>query len=358
MNDLVDELVKPLVLIVDDEFLQRLPMREALEQGGFRVEEAENGVQAWELIQRKRPDLVLSDVVMPGMDGFVLCQTIRQQEELRHLPVVLATSLEDVASIEHAYHVGATDFITKPINWGLIGHRVRYILRSARTAQALADRESELLRARLEIIRRLGWASEYRDNETGKHIVRMSHYSVVLGRAVGLSLQDQELLLHASTMHDVGKIGIPDSILLKPEKLTTDEFTIMKTHTILGGKLLDEDATPLMRTAYSIALTHHERWDGGGYPYGLQGNDIPLMGRICSVADVFDALTSRRPYKLPWSVEQAVDEIRRCSGTAFDPEIVRLFCENLPAILKIKERYADADQAQNDAFTQTVLPSG
>lgn len=250
MNELAEELANPLVLIVDDDLLQRLPMREVLKQSGFRVEEAENGMHAWELIQQKRPDLVISDVVMPRMHGFDLCQTIRRQDGLEHLPVILATSLDDVSSIEHAYQAGATDFITKPVNWGLLGHRVRYILRGARTAQALADREMELRHTRMEIIRRLGQASEYRDNETGLHIHRMSHYSALIGQAFGLSSHDQELLLHAAPMHDVGKIGIPDSILLKPGKLTDEEFTIMKTHTTLGGKLLDHEPSLLLRTAH------------------------------------------------------------------------------------------------------------
>ncbi len=348
MNVLVEELNNPLVLVVDDELLQRLPMRDALEQAGFRVVDAENGEQAWDLVQKERPDLVISDVVMPRMDGFSLCQTIRRQDGMEHLPVVLATSLDDLASIERAYHAGATDFITKPINWSLIGHRIRYILRGARTAQALSDRELELLRTRIEIIRRLGQAAEYRDNETGLHIQRMSRYSALLGQALGLSLSDQELLLSAAPMHDVGKIGIPDSILLKPGKLTEAEFTIMKRHTLLGGQLLDREPSLLLHTAHIIAMTHHERWDGHGYPYGVAREDIPLMGRICSLADVFDALTSKRPYKEPWSVEESVNEIRRCSGTAFDPRLVPVFVEVLPEIIAIKETFPDTSQAVLD----------
>ncbi|MBF0140626.1 MAG: response regulator [Magnetococcales bacterium] len=345
MTELVDELENPLILIVDDEFMQRLPMREALEQDGCRVVEAENGEQAWEIIQKERPDMVISDVVMPRMDGFSMCQIIRQQKGLEHLPIVMATSLDDMTSIERAYRLGATDFITKPIHWGLLGHRVRYILRSASTAQALSNREMELLRTRMEIIRRLGQAAEYRDNETGLHIMRMSRYSALLGQAHGLSLSDQELLLEAAPMHDVGKIGIPDSILLKPGKLTETEFTIMKRHTLLGGELLDREPSLLLQTAHLIALTHHEKWDGKGYPYGMAGEEIPLMGRICSLADVFDALTSKRPYKEPWSVEESVNEIRRCSGTAFDPRLVPLFVEVLPEIMVIKETFSDISQS-------------
>ncbi|MBF0176000.1 MAG: response regulator [Magnetococcales bacterium] len=342
MHELIDELANPLVLVVDDESAQTVFMRAALEQSGFLVIEAENGVDGWELVQKEHPDMVISDVVMPRMDGFTLCRTIRQQ--MAHLPVVLATSLDDLASIDHAYQVGATDFITKPVNWVLLGHRVRYILRAAHTAQALAESKMDLTRTRMEIIRRLGQAAEYRDNETGLHILRMSQYSSILGRALGFSPFDQDLLLHASPMHDVGKIGIPDAILLKPGKLSIDEFAIMKQHTILGGKLLDEDPSLLLRTAHMISLTHHERWDGQGYPYGLAGENIPVMGRICSLTDVFDALTSKRPYKQPWSVEDAVDEIQRCSGSAFDPSMVRVFVGIIPEILKVKDALSDMVQ--------------
>ncbi|MEO5333175.1 MAG: response regulator [Magnetococcus sp. YQC-5] len=346
MSELADELQKAVILIVDDEFLQRLPMRTALEQAGFRVTEAEDGMHAWELLQKEPPDLVISDVVMPRMNGFALCETVRRVDRLQHMPFVLATSLEDVASIQHAYQAGATDFITKPINWDLLGHRVRYILRAARTAQALADRELELLRTRMEIIRRLGQAAEYRDNETGMHIQRMSHYAALIGRGVGFAAHEEELLLHAAPMHDVGKIGIPDSILLKPGKLTDAEFSIMKTHTSLGGELLDKEPSLLLQTAHMIALTHHERWDGKGYPHGLAREAIPLMGRICSLADVFDALTSRRPYKDPWSVEQALAEIRRNAGSAFDPRVVEMFFSILPEILAIKETFVDPPPRQ------------
>ncbi|HAT51495.1 MAG: response regulator [Nitrospirae bacterium] len=358
MNAGNDALNKPFILIVDDEFLQRLPMTEALGHGGFRVAEAENGAQAWELMQQETPDLVILDVVMPVMDGFELCRRIRREERFQHLPIVLATSLDDVASIERAYQIGVTDFITKPVNWGLLAYRVRYILRAARTSQSLAERELELLHTRMEIIRRLGQAAEYRDNETGMHIQRMSHISALLGRAVGLSSHDQELLLHAAPMHDVGKIGIPDSILLKPAKLTSDEFAVMKTHTTLGGQLLDHEPSTLLRTAHTIALTHHERWDGGGYPQGLRGEEIPLMGRLCSLADVFDALTSRRPYKPPWSVQRSVAEIQKGSGSAFEPNLVSAFIELLPEIQRIRESFPDQEPFYGDEIAEIASCGG
>ncbi|MBF0212122.1 MAG: response regulator [Magnetococcales bacterium] len=347
---------RPLVLIVDDDLLQRLPMRESLEQSGFRVAEAGDGFHAWKHLLHMRPDLVITDVVMPGWDGFSWCATVRREARFRHLPIVLATSLDDVTSIEHAYDVGATDFITKPINWPLLGHRIRYILRSARTALALVEREMELLRTRGEIVRRLGRASEYRDNETGLHIQRMSHYAAAIGQGMGLNPNEQELLLNAAPMHDVGKIGIPDRILLKPGRLTSEEFEIMKTHTVLGGELLDQEPSRLLKAAHSIALTHHERWDGSGYPRGLAGEEIPLMGRICSLADVFDALTSSRPYKRAWSLEDTLTEIRRGSGSVFDPAVVSAFDEVLPKILAFKEEFAEVGEEKPFREIDTAMP--
>ncbi|MBF0425965.1 MAG: PAS domain S-box protein [Magnetococcales bacterium] len=203
-----------------------------------------------------------------------------------------------------------------------------------RTTQALRE-------TRLEIIRRLGRASEFRDNETGFHVIRMSHYAMVLGKASGMSAAECELILHAAPMHDVGKIGIPDTILRKPGRLTEEEIRIMRKHAEIGASMLFGYEDEPLKTAHIMALTHHERWDGTGYPSGLKGEEIPLMGRICAVADVFDALTTARPYKSAWSPEEAALEIERSAGTHFDPRIVRLFLENLPEILEIMRTYAD-----------------
>ena len=343
MNDTENSGDRPLILVADDDYAQRLLMREALEQSGFAVEEADDGEQALARFQERRPDMVVSDVMMPRLDGFGLCARLRQGEGMAHFPIVLVTSLNDEESIDRAYQMGATDFIAKPVNWPLLGHRVRYILRAARTAQALACSEHELTHSRFEIIRRLGQAAEYRDNETGQHVLRMSHYSAALAEALGLPAAEVELLRNAAPMHDVGKIGIPDRILLKPGRLSEEEYTQMQAHTLLGGRLLDDHSAELMRVAHVIALSHHERWDGGGYPFGLAGEKIPLFGRICALADVFDALTSSRPYKEPWPVERAAEEIRAQSGTQFDPRVVEAFDRVLPRLLEIRERFADGE---------------
>ncbi|MBL4693148.1 MAG: HD domain-containing protein, partial [Magnetovibrio sp.] len=207
----------------------------------------------------------------------------------------------------------------------------------------LQKRNLELDKTRLEVIRRLGRAGEYRDNETGMHVVRMSKSSQVLALAAGLGEERSQQILHASPMHDVGKIGIPDGILLKPGKFEPDEWEVMKTHVEIGTDIIGNDPSQLMQLARLIALTHHEKWDGTGYPNNLKGVDIPIEGRICAICDVFDALTSERPYKKSWSVEDAVNLINEQSGKQFDPDLVVLFNECLPQMLEIREKYADEE---------------
>jgi len=212
----------------------------------------------------------------------------------------------------------------------------------ARVRTHLSLVQADALRAsRLQVIQRLGRAAEYKDNETGLHVMRMSHYSAVLARAYGLSPTQADDLLNAAPMHDVGKIGIADSILLKPGKLTTEEFDIMKRHPLIGAEIIGVSDAPLLQLAHSVALYHHEKWDGSGYPYGLVAEAIPLEARIVAMADVFDALTSTRPYKKAWTVEAALEHIHQQSGKHFDPRVVELIQQELPAILEIKERWAE-----------------
>jgi putative two-component system response regulator len=206
-------------------------------------------------------------------------------------------------------------------------------------------RTQELHETRLEIVRRLGRAVEYRDNETGLHVIRMSHYAASLGRVIGMSPSECDMLLNSCPMHDIGKIGIPDHILLKPTQLDSDEWVIMQSHTTIGAELLAGHHSGLMHMAYQTALTHHEKWDGSGYPRGLRGEAIPLVGRITAICDVFDALTSERPYKRAWPVEDAVAEIRNRRGTHFDPELVDRFDTILPEILDIHRQYPEPQSA-------------
>lgn len=249
-----------------------------------------------------------------------------------------------------ALSAGVRDFITKPFDRNELLMRVRNLLDAQMAHRLVHDqkavleemvraRTDELRRTRLQVVQRLGMAAEYRDEETGSHILRMSHISVLLARAVGWNESDCELILNASPMHDIGKICIPDAILLKPGIYEPDEFEIMKTHTTIGAKLLEADDSDLLRMAREIALTHHEKWNGCGYPGGLEGDMIPQAGRIAALADVFDALTSERPYKKKWPVEKAVEFIRNESERSFDPVLVDVFMQELPAIIDIKQKY-------------------
>ena len=243
------------------------------------------------------------------------------------------TALSEEQDETEGFAVGGVDYITKPISPAVVKARIK-------THLSLVQAD-ELKRTRLQVVQRLGRAAEYKDNETGMHVLRMSHYSKVLALAYGLSEDQAETLLHAAPMHDIGKIGIPDHIMLKPGKLTDEEFAVMKTHPEIGAEILGEADSDLLRIAKSVAMTHHEKWDGNGYPKGLKGEDIPVEGRIVAVADVFDALTSKRPYKEAWTVEKTLSVMKSEAGSHFEPRLITLLEENLEEILTIKERWRE-----------------
>jgi putative two-component system response regulator len=323
---------RPLLLLVDDEATNLQVLRHIL-QDDYRLLFAKDGAKALEMAERERPDLILLDVMMPGMTGYEVCQALKVQAHLEAIPVIFVTALADVEDEAHGFAVGAVDYITKPVSPPIVRARVRTHLSLVRM--------DELRQTRLQIVQRLGMAAEYKDNETGLHVIRMSHFSKVLALAAGFSEAAAEELLNAAPMHDVGKIGIPDAVLRKPGKLDEQEWAVMRQHVEIGAQIIGEHASGLLRTAQRIALSHHEKWDGSGYPNGLSGEDIPLEGRIVAIADVFDALTSVRPYKAAWSVEDAVELLNRERGRHFDPHLVELFIQQLPAILEIKERWAE-----------------
>ena len=276
--------------------------------------------------------------MMPEMDGFEVCRRLKQDAQLAAVPVIFVTALQDEADEEVGLECGAVDYITKPISTAIVKARVKNHLSLVRV--------DELQRTRLEIIQRLGRAAEYKDNETGHHVMRMSHYSQLIAQAMGKNERWCEKLLHAAPMHDIGKIGIPDAIMLKPGKLTDDEFDVMKTHPRIGAEILGNSTAELMVMAKNVALYHHEKWNGSGYPERLSGKDIPLEARIVALADVFDALTSERPYKRAWSVEEACEYIHDSRGEHFDPEVVEAFDQCLPDILKIKERWQEPEESE------------
>lgn len=342
------------VLVVDDDAANVRLLERVLRSAGYQdIRSTTRSVEGLQLYAEAPPDVMLLDINMAGLDGFEVLRRLRSIEP-DYAPVLVVTGDLQHETRLKALEAGARDHVTRPFNVPELLSRVRNVaevrilqrlLRAEKAllAQRVAERTVELHDTRLEVIRRLGRAAEYRDNETGLHILRMSKMSRLIGEAVGMSDAQAELLLHASPMHDIGKIGIPDNILLKPGKLDATEWTTMRTHTTIGAEILGGHPSELLRTAAEIALSHHEKWDGSGYPHGLAGERIPLVGRVVALADVFDALTSKRPYKQAWPIDDAVAEIRRLKGSHFDPGVAEAFEAVLPEMVAIKTQYAEPE---------------
>lgn len=323
---------KQKILVVDDEPINLKVLNNVLKDT-YKLVFSKSGTEALRLIEKEKPDLILLDVMMPEMTGYDVCERLKNNPLFKSIPVIFVTALNDAVDEAKGLNVGAVDYISKPVTPAVVKARVK-------THLSLVDRE-ELRRTRLQVIQRLGRAAEYKDNETGMHVMRMSHYSKVISLACGHSNKEADALLHAAPMHDIGKIGIPDRIMLKPGKLTDDEFAEMKKHPEIGAEILGESDSDLIELAKVIAMTHHEKWDGTGYPNQLKGADIPIEGRIVAIADVFDALTSVRPYKEAWSVEDAVEFIKAQKNKHFDPELVDIFERELDKIIEIKNFWKD-----------------
>lgn len=323
---------KQSLLLVDDEPTNLRVLRTVLQEQ-YRLLFAKSGEEALQLVQKEQPDLILLDVMMPGLTGFDVCARLKADALTCAIPVIFVTALKDEMDETKGFEVGAVDYITKPISPAVVRARVK-------THLSLVQAQ-ELKQTRLQVIQRLGRAAEYKDNETGLHVMRMSHYSQILALAYGFSEQKAEDLLHAAPMHDIGKIGIADSILLKPGKLTADEYKEMQKHPLIGAEIIGDCDSDLLKMAKSVALYHHEKWDGSGYPFGLSGEQIPVEARIVALSDVFDALTSARPYKQAWSIEETLQHIRQQKGLHFEPLLVDLLEQNLQKILEIKQRWAE-----------------
>lgn len=323
---------RPTLLLVDDEPNNLQVLRHIL-QDQYRLLFARDGDKALQLARSEALDLVLLDVMMPGMTGLEVCRQLKQDPATATVPVIFVTALNDSRDEAEGFAAGAVDYITKPVSPPIVQARVRTHLSLVRV--------EELVETRLQIIRRLGRAAEFKDNETGLHVIRMSHYSRVLALAAGCSERFADDLLNAAPMHDIGKIGIPDLILQKPGKLDAAEWEIMRTHPEIGARIIGEDRSSLLQMAATIALSHHERWDGSGYPHGLQGEAIPLAGRIVAIADVFDALTSQRPYKHAWTVDEAFALIARESGKHFDPTLAACFLGLRPQLEAIRQQWLE-----------------
>ncbi|WP_107877291.1 two-component system response regulator [Pseudoduganella sp. UC29_71] len=322
----------PVILAVDDESTNLQLLRQIL-QDRYSLLFAKDGPRALELAAKEQPDLILLDVMMPDMTGYEVCRRLKADPATEAIPVIFVTALTDITDEVDGFEAGAVDYITKPVSPAVVKARVRLHLSLVRL--------DELKASRLEIVQRLGLAAEYKDNETGLHVIRMSHYTRLLAIACGLDEDDVDDLFNAAPMHDIGKIGIPDRILQKPAKLDEEEWRVMQGHPNIGADIIGRHATGMLAVACQVAQNHHEKWDGTGYPNGLKGEEIPLAGRIVAVADVFDALTSVRPYKQAWSVEQACDYLRAQRGLHFEPRLVDLFLTQLPAIIEVMKKWAE-----------------
>ncbi len=358
------------ILVVDDEVQIRRVIRKVLTAEGYDVLEANGGLEALETLAHNDVDTVLLDMRMPGMTGIEVCKRLRLTGRHAHTPVVFLSGAAERSVRREAREAGADDFLAKPFDEAELRARVRNsvshnrhnagmaqesarlrievdgqtrALHEARMALDRARRELEA--AQVQTIERLTKAAEFRDDETAAHLQRMSEYSRLLARKVGLDDYTSEMIRTASPMHDVGKIGIPDSILLKPGRLTPDEYEVMKKHAEIGYRILGGSDSKLLQLAASIAHTHHEKYNGSGYPRGLSGEDIPIEGRIVAVADVFDALTSERPYKQAWPLERALKLLLDGRNEHFDGRLVDLFIGSMDEVLEIRQRLSDETEA-------------
>ncbi|WP_198782007.1 response regulator [Shewanella putrefaciens] len=325
------------ILIVDDEPNNLQVLRQVLRHS-YQLYFATDGETALTIAEKHRPDLVLLDIMMPGMDGYQVCQRLKQNPLTSHAPVIFITAMAEMEDEARGFDVGAVDYIQKPICGPLVHRRVQTHLSLVRAR--------ELESSQRESIYMLGMAGHYNDTDTGQHIWRMAAYSAFLAKAAGWDEAAVERMELAAPMHDTGKIGIPDQILKAPRRLTPQEWQIMQSHAQIGYEILRRGHSPLFELAAEVALTHHERWDGTGYPNGLVGEAIPESGRIVALTDVFDALTTKRPYKEPWPIDDAVAEIRRGSGTQFDPRLVEIFCANLVEVMCIKLEWDEKEAQQ------------
>lgn len=298
------------------------------------------------------PDLVIVDYMMPAPDGMEFTRIFRALPGKSDTPLLMITANNHVEVRYQALELGANDFLTKPVDKTEFLGRAKNMLALRASQKKLANRAewlaSEVTKATAEIVQReretvfhLAKAAEYRDPETGAHILRMAHYSKHISARLGMSESDQELILQSAPMHDIGKVGIADAILLKPARLTPAEFELMKQHAQIGHDILSGSSSKTLQQGARIALTHHEKFDGTGYPNQIKGEEIPLVGRIVAVADVFDALTSERPYKPAWEIERAIRHIQDHAGTHFDPACVAAFFEDWNRVLEIKQRFAE-----------------
>ncbi len=370
--------MKKQILIVDDDQRVLDALRRTLrdQNDNWSMTFIRQPETAWQQLLETAYDAVVSDVRMPGMTGLDLVERIRGNEKTKDIPVVILTGLNDHDLKEKALDLGAVDLLNKPVEPGQLIARLRSVLRlkadqdalrdsNVRLAEELQRKSADLAQSRMSVVCRLGMAAEFRDEDTGNHVIRVGCYSRAVAAALGLPRASLETLLLAAPLHDIGKIGIPDSVLLKPGPLDDEEWTIMQRHCEIGWQILRDQSKavvplydwyaselqslaasadggdPVLEIAATIALTHHERWDGTGYPQRLRGEDIPLESRIVAIADVFDALTSNRPYRGARPEDEALSIIESTSGSHFDPRVYEAFRKSLPELRSIRTRFDD-----------------
>ncbi len=364
---------KPLILIVDDNPTNLDVLVETL-QLDYRLSVSKNGEKALEYAKEYKPQLILLDIMMPDMDGFEVCKVLKSSQDTKNISIIFISALHESVNITKGFEIGAVDYITKPFNPIEVKARVKTHIslvhyqnnleeKVYRRTEQLESANRKLTLMQKEILQRLGKAAEYKDNETGQHVVRVSIYSGLVAETLGLLPETVELIRTCAPMHDIGKIGIPDSILLKRGTLNKEEWEIMKTHSLIcaeilqpisddnekQGKVHDQISrvihqisdSKLLETSMNIAAYHHECWDGTGYPSGLSKEEIPIEARIISVVDVYDALSSNRPYKSTFPEEKCQKLLREMSGTNFDPKIVDAFFDSIDEIIKIKNELQD-----------------
>lgn len=341
------------IMVVDDDPAVVRMIEKLLNAAGYKnVTLISDSREAVAEFLKYTPDIVLLDLNMPYISGMDLIEQIIELRGTELVPLIMITGDNDRESKLQAINIGASEFLSKPFDPAELQIRIRNLL-TLRFAdlrlkevvvnleQRVSDQTAGIRESQFEIVQKLGKAGEYRDDNTGVHVARVSWYATYLYEATGASAEEAQVMLQASQLHDVGKIGIPDSILLKPGKLDEDEWEVMKTHTTIGGNILSGSRSEILKMAEEIALSHHEKWDGRGYPRNLAGEQIPLSGRIVAICDVFDALTSTRPYKEAWTIKDALSEIERLSGLHFDPALVGLFFGIEPAIQETFEMFRE-----------------